>query len=183
MCDPLGLLPLGGPKMQFSDEAARSPKIASVFIEFSLVTKWLSMNCYKVSGLTKVSFSRSFLGTVCFCHKLGPVCVYLSGPLKSRGGSTHQNESSDKMKNWTNGQPSSLCRQMRRFCLGSTVVHRANASKPSLLWRWPLKGEERYHFLYSKTSDRDACQGSGLQLSLFGGAVYNWKENPFRSEF
>lgn len=58
--------------MQVSDEAARSPKIASVFIEFSFVTKRLSMNGCKVSGLTKVSFSRSFLGTVCFCHKLEP---------------------------------------------------------------------------------------------------------------
>lgn len=39
MCDTLGLLPLRGPKMQFSDEAARSPKTASVFVKFSFVTK------------------------------------------------------------------------------------------------------------------------------------------------
>lgn len=43
------------------------------------------MNCYKVSGLTKVSFSCSFLGTVCFCHKLGPVCLSKWNVEEQRG--------------------------------------------------------------------------------------------------
>lgn len=159
------------------------PKLLLFFIEFSLVTKWLSMNCYKVSGLTKVSFSRSFLGTVCFCHKLGPVCVYLSGPLKSRGGSTHQNESSDKMKNWTNGQPSSLCRQMRRFCLGSTVVHRANASKPSLLWRWLWRERRDTIFFTAKLVTGMPVRGQVYNFHFLGGRYTTEKKTHLEVSF
>lgn len=57
MWDALGLLPRAGPKMRrLSEEAAHSPRIASVFIAFSLETKWLSRNLLQGERLDKGLF-------------------------------------------------------------------------------------------------------------------------------
>lgn len=119
------------------------------------------MNCCKVSGLTKVSFSHSFLGSVCFCHKLEPRLFILSGEFKNRVGREVLTQTKDqtKFRIQQMGQPSSLCRLMRRFCLWSTVVYRAKVTKLCLLWRWPMEWEETYHFLYRKASDTEGLSG------------------------